>query len=198
MRSQPLLRTKFTKMFSVLVFSLSLSTIAAADQLPEYQPRNIGKTSLSSVGSDSMENLVDLWAKEFGKFHPETDIQVVSRGSASAPAALIEGTADVGPMARPMKSVELDKFKRSYGFEPTQIRTAMAGVAIYVSKNNPIKSISFEELDALYSKSLNRGSKAVITSWKDLGVEQGLASSDVMALGAGLNSYTRSFFRQQV
>lgn len=198
MRSQPHLRKLIISTCSALILAVGLSAIAVADELPEYQPGSLGKTSLSSVGSDSMADLVDLWAAEFNKFHPQTKVQVVSRGSATAPAALIEGTADVGPMARPMKSVELEKFKRSYGFEPTQIRTAMAGVAIYVSKSNPIKSISFEQLDALYSKSMNRGAKAEIASWQDLGVNLGVSKNDVMLLGAGLSSFARSFFRQQV
>lgn len=196
MRSQLLARPSLIRLLLILL--LGAAPAALAEDLPAYSPSNLGATSLSSVGSDSMANLVDLWTKEFQKFHPQLEVQVVSRGSASAPAALIEGTADVGPMVRPMKSVELDRFNRSYGFEPTQIRTAMAGVAIYVSDENPIKSISFEELDALYSKSMNRGAKEAVERWSELGVSNGVSSQQIMALGAGIDSYARSFFRQQV
>lgn len=166
--------------------------------LPQYSPTVLEATDLTSVGSDSMEGLVDLWVEAYKSYQKQVSIQVVSHGSATAAAALIEGTADLGPMSRPMKTGELDEFKSKYGFEPTLVRTAIAGVALYVSKDNPIQKVSFRDLDAIFSATLKRGAPQNIRTWGELGVKGSLASELVMPIGLENNTYPNDYFRQQV
>ena len=130
-----------------------------AKKLPKYVPQELAEGTLTSVGSDSMHGLVGRWVEAYKLRQPLVEVQITSRGSASAPPALIEGYADLGPMARPMKSPEVTKFEQKYGFQPTQIRTAIAAVAVYVPANNPLNQISFEQLDAIYSSARKRGSE---------------------------------------
>jgi phosphate transport system substrate-binding protein len=66
--------------------------------------------NISSIGSDSLNNVMTLWAETFNKFYPSTKIQIEGKGSSTAPPALISGTAQLGPMSRPMKGTETDQF----------------------------------------------------------------------------------------
>ena len=47
--------------------------------------------NLSSVGSDTLNNLMTLWAETFYKFYPNVKIQIEGKGSTTAPPALIAG-----------------------------------------------------------------------------------------------------------
>ena len=178
--------------------SVALAQSEASAELPEYSPADLGEGKLSSVGSDSMDGLVGLWVDAYREYQPQVVVQVVSRGSATAPAALIEGTADIGPMARTMKANEVEVFRTQYGFEPTQIRTALSGVAVYVSKDNPISQISFDDLDAIYSAKRKRGAKKQYSNWSDLGVAGQVSGESIMPLGSLQDSYPYSYFRQSI
>jgi len=163
-----------------------------------YQPAELGETRLHSVGSDSMEGLVELWVERYREYQPGVAIQVLSSGSASAPAALIEGVADMGPMARPMKNPEKTGFLAKYGFEPTQIRTAIAGVGVFVAEDNPINEMTFKQLDAIFSADKRRASGDKPVVWSELGVDGVFGTTEVMPLGKLSSSYTNAYFRQQV
>ena len=187
--------------YLVVLFAVTFCASASADSsmyqldeaLPTYKPAELSGKTIHSVGSDSMEGIVEAWVERYGTYQPEMTVQVLSRGSATAPAALIEGTAELGPMARPMKTFEVGEFRAKYGFAPTQIRTALAGVAVYVPQTNPLTEISYEQLDGIFSEDLKRGLSSV-SDWSELGLKLG----SVMALGEREHPYAKAYFRQQV
>src|SRR5919106_1762338 len=80
--------------------------------------------TINSIGSDTLNNLMTLWAEGFRRQYPNIKIQVEGKGSSTAPPALIEGTAQIGPMSRPMKESEIDAFEKKYGYKPTEVRTS--------------------------------------------------------------------------
>src|SRR5574339_536323 len=125
--------------------------------------------NVSSIGSDTLNNLMTLWAEQFNRFYPNAKIQIEGKGSSTAPPALISGTAQLGPMSREMKGTEIDQFERKYGYKPTVIRTSVDALAIFVNKDNPIKCLSFKQVDGLFSKSRRQGGED-ITTFKQLGV----------------------------
>ncbi len=189
----------------LLAGGLSAPQSAAADgwtsvdpNVPAYSSPRLQKTELSSVGSDSMGGLMEIWVEHYRQAQPEVEIKVASQGSATAAAALIEGSADIGPMAREMKEVEVEEFKSRYGFEPTQVRTALAGVAIYVNAENPLSEITVEQLDAIYSSQRNRGATKTLTTWGSVGVTGSLAPVSIMAVASNAHPTTKSYFKQQV
>ena len=152
-----------------------------------------------------MGGLVNLWVEAYKKQQPGVKVQVVSRGSATAPAALIDGSADLGPMARPMKSFERESFVSKYGFEPTQVRTALAAVGVFVTKKNPMQNITFAQLDQLFSSNpqrepgLNSGANLLAGStWGSLGVSGPFAQEEIFVLGQGKETWLGSYFRQRV
>ena len=95
--------------------------------------------NLNSVGSDTMNNLMTYWSEDFAKTYPTVRIQVEGKGSSTAPPALIAGTSQFGPMSRAMTPAEVDAIEKKYGFPPTQIRTALDTIGVYVNKDNPAR-----------------------------------------------------------
>jgi phosphate transport system substrate-binding protein len=128
------------------------TAVAAVDPaLPSYTKTSGVSGNLSSVGSDSLANLMTLWAEEFKKEYPSVNIQIQAAGSSTAPPALTEGTASMGPMSRMMKDAELQAFEEKYGYKPTAVPVAIDALAVFVHKDNPIKSLDMAQVDAIFS-----------------------------------------------
>jgi len=152
--------------------------------------------SLSSIGSDTMNNLATLWAEGFRKYYPSVKVQVEGKGSSTAPPALIEGTAQLGPMSRKMKKEEIDKFEARYGFPPTGIRTALDGIAVYVNKDNPLTELTLEQVDAIFSKTRKGAFKEDLTTWGQVGLTGEWASKPISLYGRNSASGTYGFFKE--
>ena len=97
--------------------------------IPSYGKTSGVSGNLNSVGSDTLNNLMTLWAEGFKKEYPNVRIQIEGKGSSTAPPALIAGTAQLGPMSRTMKANEIDEFEKKYGYKPTAVRVAVDGSA---------------------------------------------------------------------
>ena len=152
--------------------------------------------NLSSVGSDTLNNLMTLWAESFYKFYPNVKIQIEGKGSTTAPPALITGTAQLGPMSRPMRGTEIDQFEKKFGYKPTPVRTAVDALAVFVNKDNPIKCLTFEQIDAIFSKSRRFGYKEDIKTWGQLGLRGDWADRPISLYGRNSASGTYGFFKE--
>lgn len=183
--------------FSAQAQEQSVSGVSLGGDLPEYRAEQREQSSLSSIGSDSMGGLMSKWVLAYRQYQPKVRLQVVSRGSALAPAALVEGTADLGPMARPMKTSERKEFLTRYGFEPTQIRAASSVAAIYVNEENPIQSITLQELERIFAAKPQRGGSK-IRRWSDIAPKKSFPTSEIKVLGRDKKSYLAGYFRQRV
>ena len=126
--------------------------------------------NVNSIGSDTLNNLMTLWAEGFRKQYPNVKIQIEGKGSSTAPPALIEGTAQLGPMSRTMKNTETDAFERKFRYKPTAFPVAIDALAVYVNKDNPVKGLTMAQVDAIFSKSRRWGHNENIQLWKQAGV----------------------------
>jgi phosphate transport system substrate-binding protein len=165
--------------------------------LPSYQKTSGVSGNINSVGSDTMNNMMALWAETFRKAYPNVKIQIEGKGSGTAPPALISGTSQFGPMSRPMKAAEADQFEAKYGYKPTQIRTSYDALAVYVSKDNPLDKLTLAQVDAVFSKTRRRGGKNVST-WGDLGLTGDWTARPVSIYGRNSASGTYGFFKEHV
>lgn len=161
------------------------------ENLPAYKPTAGVSGNLKSVGSDTLNNLMTLWAEQFGKSYPNVSIEIEGKGSSTAPPALIEGTSQLGPMSREMKAEEVDEFKGKYGYEPTPIRTSVDALAVFVHKDNPIESLTFDDLRKIFSVE----GPARLT-WGDLGLKGEWADKPVSLYGRNSASGTYGFFKE--
>jgi len=152
--------------------------------------------SLKCVGSDTMNNLVALWAEGFKKFYPSVQEGIEGKGSASAPPALTEGTCTFGPMSRDWKPSEIDEFKQKHGYAPTVVPVAIDMLAVFVHKDNPLKSLSLQEVDAIFSKNRTGGAKNEIRTWGDLGLEGEWKDKPISLYGRNATSGTYAYFKE--
>jgi phosphate transport system substrate-binding protein len=166
--------------------------------LKKYQAVAGVSGNLNSIGSDTLNNLMTMWAEGFRKKYPNVNIQIEGKGSSTAPPALTAGTAQLGPMSREMKSSEIDAFEKKYGYKPTKIAVAIDTIAVFVNKDNPLKSISLEKADAVFSKNRKRGYAIDIRTWGQLGVTGRMASQPISIYGRNSASGTYGFFKEHV
>ncbi len=164
--------------------------------LQSYQRTSGVSGSLNSVGSDTMNNMMTLWAEGFRKFYPSVKIQVEGKGSSTAPAALIAGTAQFGPMSRQMRTTEIDQFEAKYGYKPTELKTSYDALAVYVSKDNPIEKLTLAQVEAIFGKTRKRGYKENITTWGQLGLTGDWAKRPISLYGRNSASGTYGFFKE--
>jgi phosphate transport system substrate-binding protein len=164
--------------------------------LKKYQTVGGVSGNLNSIGSDTLNNLMTMWAEGFRKKYPNVNIQIEGKGSSTAPPALTAGTAQLGPMSREMKSSEIDAFEKKYGYKPTKIAVAIDTIAVFVNKDNPLKSVSLEKVDAIFSKNRKRGFASDITTWGQLGVTGKMAGQPISLYGRNSASGTYGFFKE--
>src|SRR5262245_46441612 len=164
--------------------------------LTPYQTVSGVSGNISSVGSDTLNNLMTHWAETFQRFYPNARVQIEGKGSSTAPPALIAGTAQLGPMSREMKGTEVDAFEKKYGYKPTPIRTSVDALAVFVNKDNPIKCLTLAQADAVFSKSRRQGGKEDIRTWGQLGLTGEWASRPISLFGRNSASGTYGFFKE--
>lgn len=163
-------------------------------ELPEYEPVSGVTGNLDSIGSDTLNNLMTLWAEAFQEVYPNVNIQIEGKGSSTAPPALIEGTAQLGPMSREMKSGEVDKFEARFGYKPTKIGVALDALAVYVHKENPLEALTLKQVDGIFGNTYKLGGGSLET-WGELGLEDSWAARGVSAYGRNSASGTYGFFK---
>lgn len=164
------------------------------EDLPRYEPVAGVSGNLNSIGSDTLNNLMTLWAEGFKALYPNVNIQIEGKGSSTAPPSLIEGTAQLGPMSRPMKASEIDQFERKFGYKPTEIRVAIDALAVFVHKDNPIKGLSLQQVDSIFS-STNRLGGQPINNWGEVGLTGDWARRPISLYGRNSASGTYGFFK---
>lgn len=162
--------------------------------MPGYKAVSGVSGNLNSIGSDSLNNLMTLWAEGFNKLYPNVNIQIEGKGSSTAPPALIEGTAQLGPMSRPMKAEEIDAFEKKHGYKPTAVNVAIDALAVFAHKDNPVKGLSMTQLDGIFSSTRKKGG-ADIRDWGQLGLDAWKGRA-ISLFGRNSASGTYGFFQE--
>lgn len=181
-----------------LTSGLTMPMFSMADvdpSLPDYVRASGVSGNLSSIGSDTLNNLMTLWAEEFAKFYPNVNVQIQGAGSSTAPPALTEGTAMLAPMSRPMRQSEIQEFEARFGYQPTELPVAIDMLAVYVNRDNPITSLSLPQVDAIFSATRRCGAPSDIQRWGDLGLTGAWENRDFTLYSRNAVSGTYGFFK---
>lgn len=181
---------------ALLALGASAQAVKVDEKLPKYTPVEGVSGSLKSIGSDTMNNLMTLWAEGFKTMYPNVQIEVEGKGSSTAPPALTAGTASFGPMSREMKAEEIDSFEKKFGYKPTGLSTSIDMLAVYVHKDNPIKGLTLQQCDAIFSKTRKGGFQTDIRTWGDLGLEGDWAKQPISLYGRNSASGTYGYFKE--
>jgi len=183
----------------VIVALLGINALAATVEVDpaigDYAKVEGVSGNLNSVGSDTLNNLMTLWAEGFKTVYPNVNIQIEGKGSSTAPPALIEKTAQIGPMSREMKSSEVDAFEKEFGYKPTAIKVAIDSLAVFVNKDNPIKGLTLKQIDSAFSSTQKRGGE-VIENWGQLGLSGEWATLPLSLYGRNSASGTYGYFKE--
>ncbi|MBD1581718.1 PstS family phosphate ABC transporter substrate-binding protein [Pseudoalteromonas sp. S16_S37] len=182
----------------VAVTTLVSTQVSALDTtLPEYNKTSGISGNFSSVGSDTLANMMTFWAEEYKRIYPNVNIQIQAAGSSTAPPALTEATANFGPMSRKMKSKEIEAFEKRYGYKPTEVRVAIDALAVFVHKDNPIEGLRIDQVDAIFSSTRKCGATEEVTRWSDVGLTGDWAVKDVQLYGRNSVSGTYGYFKKK-
>ena len=191
--------TMLRSALSALLIASAPASFAQAVQvdsaIPAYDKAGGVAGDLNAIGSDTLNNLMTLWAEGFRNVYPNVRIQVEGKGSSTAPPALIQGTAQVGPMSREMKASEIDEFEKAFGYKPTQVRVAVDALAVYVHRDNPIDQLTLAEIDAIFSSTRKCGHPAPIDTWGALGATRAHAVRPISLYGRNSASGTYGYFK---
>ncbi len=189
-----------TALLSVAAVSAAVAaqSIQVDKKIPAYKAAQGVSGSLKSVGSDTLNNVMASWQQGFKVFYPNVKTEMEAKGSGTAPTALIEGTSQIGPMSREMKSEEKDAFEKKFGYPPTKIPVALDSLAVFVNKDNPIQSLTLAQVDAIFSKTRKGGANKDVATWGDLGLTGEWASKPISLYGRNSESGTYGYFKEHV
>jgi phosphate transport system substrate-binding protein len=187
-------RTAMAAIFATLPFAAGAQGLDP--KLPDYKQVSGVSGNLKSIGSDSLNNLMTLWAEGFRARYPNVQIEIEGKGSSTAPPALVAGTAQFGPMSRPMKGAEIDAFEKKFGFKPFPVRTAVDALAVYVHKDNPVQCLTLQQVDAIFSKTRRGGLAQEIRTWGEVGVKGEWADKPISLYGRNSASGTYGYFKE--
>ena len=193
--------TKQIAAFSAAAIVSLTSSISSASTLDsglyKYEKSKGVSGNLSSVGSDTLANLMTLWAEDFKRFYPNVNVQIQAAGSSTAPPALTEGTSNMGPMSRQMKDKELEAFEKKYGYKPMAIPVAIDALAVFVNKDNPIQGLTIAQVDAIFSSNRKCGGSKDIDTWGDAGLKGVWQNRSVQLYGRNSVSGTYGYFKKK-
>ena len=188
---------KLLASMSLVASAIALPAVAAVDAaIPTYKKASGVSGNVSSVGSDTLANMMTLWAEEFKRQYPNVNIQIQAAGSSTAPPALTEGTSNLGPMSRKMKDKEIESFENKFGYKPTAVPVAIDALAVFVNKDNPIKGLTIKEVDAIFSRNRKCGAAKDISAWGDAGLKGSWANKKVELYGRNSVSGTYGYFKK--
>ncbi|MCP5205591.1 MAG: phosphate ABC transporter substrate-binding protein PstS family protein [Hahellaceae bacterium] len=190
---------KFLAAFTLVAASAQVCASGATVDagLPSYTKASGVSGNISSVGSDTLANLMTLWAEDFKRNYPNVNIQIQAAGSSTAPPALTEGTSNFGPMSRKMKDKEIEAFEKKFGYVPTAIPVAIDALAVFVNKDNPIKGMTIAQVDAVFSSTRKCGHDKDVQNWGDLAVGGDLAKRNIQLYGRNSVSGTYGYFKDK-
>ncbi|HEY5776015.1 MAG TPA: phosphate ABC transporter substrate-binding protein PstS family protein [Xanthomonadales bacterium] len=186
-------------LMSVTLFTATnvLAQAPVDENLPAYEKTSGVSGNLSSVGSDTLANLMTLWAESFKRTYPNVNVQIQAAGSSTAPPALTENTSNLGPMSRLMKDKEVEAFEKKFGYKPTPVAVAIDALAVFVHKDNPIAGLTIPQIDAIFSSTRTCGYPADIDKWGELGLIDSWAGREIQLYGRNSVSGTYGYFKDK-
>ncbi|WP_343846976.1 phosphate ABC transporter substrate-binding protein PstS family protein [Bowmanella denitrificans] len=176
---------------------LSLALCVLPVSADEYQKQPGVSGTITSVGSDTLGNLMTFWAEEFKRYYPHVAFQIQASGSSTAPAALTEGTANVGPMSRDLKESEIAYFSKVHGYQPTVLKVAIDAIALFVDLHNPVAGLNLQEVDAIFSVTRYCGGPESIAYWHQLGLQGSWKNKRIRLFGRNSVSGTYGLFKAE-
>ncbi|HYN02840.1 MAG TPA: phosphate ABC transporter substrate-binding protein [Vicinamibacteria bacterium] len=171
-----------------LALAAALAAAACGGGSPAAKP---AKTIIQDKGSDTMVNVAQVWAEEYGKVAPGVEVEVSGGGSGVGIAALMKGAVDIANASRDIKPAEAEQAEKNTGKKPVGFTVGFDALAVYVHKDNPLSEVTLEQLTEVFAE----GGKT--TRWSELGVKiPGVSDDTIVRVSRQSSSGTYEFFRE--
>ena len=129
------------------------------------------------AGSTSVQPYAEVLAEGYAELHPESVVDIQGGGSSAGIAAAETGTADIGMSSRPLAEKESGLWN---------VEIAKDGLAIILHPDNPIQSLTLDQVRAVYA--------AAVSNWSELGGRE----AEIHVISREEGSGTRSAFEDLV
>ncbi len=187
---------KISSILSALL-CLSLPLIAADNKEAKYAnyvPTSGLSGTINVVGCDVFDGIFSEWSLNLQKYGITP--KYAPEGSTAGVLALMEDQAQVASTSRDMTKSEMTEFGQT---RPIRLIVGVDALVVFVHPSNPIKSISLEQLDAIYSTTRKQGAPGLITTWGQLGIKDpGWENRRISIYGRDEFSGPRASFRNRV
>lgn len=165
--------------------------------IPKYVPVATLKGALDIPTADELADLGEEWSSVFRRIHPEANLIFRTKLTQDAVKDFVAGTSLLILTAREFSTEETKAFQAKFGYMPMRIPVCLDANIVFVNKNNPLTSITMEQLDAIYSKSRLGGAKAPALVWGDLGLKGEWAKLPINAYARAEGTATRASFAEK-
>jgi phosphate transport system substrate-binding protein len=165
------------------------TTLLASSLLTSMSPQ--ARTLIQNKGSDTLVNVAQAWAETYPEVNPEVAVAVSGGGSGTGIAAMINGTVDIANASRKMKDKEME-LARKNGQTPVEHVVGYDALAVFIHKDNPIKSMSLAQLKDIY------GRDPKVKKWSDMGITVPGCKDKIVVVSRQNNSGTYVYFKETV
>jgi phosphate transport system substrate-binding protein len=168
------------------------------DSIPSYHAALDVKGSIDLLGTDALADLGEEWSSGFRRLQPNAKLIYRPKLTKDAVKAFVDGSALLVITAREFTPDESKAFQAKFGYLPMRIPVCLDANIVFVNKNNPITSISMEQLDAIYSRTRLGGAKSSALVWGDLGLRGEWAKLPIHAYTRGPGSAIHTSIAEKV
>jgi phosphate transport system substrate-binding protein len=149
------------------------------------------RTLIQNKGSDTLVNVAQAWAETYPEVNPEVAVAVSGGGSGTGIAAMINGTVDIANASRKMKDSEIAQAEKN-GQTPLEHIVGYDALAVFINKNNPIESMTFEQLKNIF------GRDPKVKNWSDMGITVPGCKDEIVVVSRQNNSGTYAYFKETI
>jgi len=149
------------------------------------------RTLIQNKGSDTLVNVAQAWAEAYPEVNPEVAVAVSGGGSGTGIAAMINGTVDIANASRKMKDSEIAQAEKN-GQTPVEHVVGYDALAVFINKNNPIESMTFEQLKDIF------GRDPKVKKWSDMGITVPGCKDEIVVVSRQNNSGTYVYFKETI
>jgi len=177
--------------------------------LPAYVRRTDIEISghFKGAASDVLAALTKNWIAAFQKHYPQVTFDVPPPYAGSLGAVeLAKGGLDFVMVSRELRPTDIAEFRKNFGYDPTSLPISggtyrhfgfLDALGVFVHQDNPLRQLTFAQLDAILSTTRHRGG-APITTWGQLGLTGEWADKPIHVWAVKPWNGFEEFVRQRV
>lgn len=197
------MKLRFLLLLVLLISAVRFSFGQDLSRIPAYTPAAHVSGKLTAWGNPEQSAVWDAWVRGFAKFQPEVQFAANLKSSATIAGALCTHTANIGVAGRELMPIEELAFRNIYQHRITQVVVGSGtfdvtgstpALGIFVHPDNPLKQLTFTQVDAIFGWEHRRGAPQNIRTWGQLGLTGKWAEQAIRLYGHSLSMPANAYF----